>query len=195
MNRTPVDIGQFRNHLSFGAEEDRHLLWEDDWAGVLGTFFLRESVEWLGDEKAFLFTSGPGFDNIHCRQLVEISLHRVCTRLELLGFGEYTELPEELLVAYEDGTESRDAFFVPDLAFQTQNEGGYYYDAVWANTWNRDRHVEPYLRVTANTGTRGHFYRMPCPISRPDKPIRSITLPINELLHIYAVTCVAGQES
>lgn len=188
MSYQHIDIQQFMNHRAFGDESDiGHIA--DSKAGISGSFIIyeklvREPEQPLIDWKLSRFSN---YDNINCIDSVSIPLEMTSKQVHILGFSQWSEFTEELAINYRDGSTEFLKFYIPEFSYWTVNKNSYY-NGVWVNSWNKDKVIHPYFRAVRAGSSEGHLYRITLTIDCK-KEIKSVTLPCNEMIHIFSIVC------
>lgn len=128
------------------------------------------------------------FDNIQCKEAVTIPVCFECKTVHMLCFAEWGEFSEEVTFIYSDGNALTKRCIIPQYEHYYWFKDTYQ-NGVWKNSWNFGRVLRPYLRTSRTDGGTGYLYDVTIEVSDIEGKIKYITLPQNEFVHIFAITC------
>ena len=195
-----VDLAPYRNHRSIGdyREAEREL---PESVGISGTMILADSLPAAPlvpfGEIAFSFPYIPGVwqdDNCLCGgQELAVQPGR-WDRAAFFGFAEWSDFNIEVTARYADGQEEICRAYFP------HNEHGLseptMYQTVWKHDLNAGKTYRQAWRCRRQSGSEireSNFFGIDCPLPRRDADLLSLKLPVNDLVHIYALTlCDSG---
>ncbi len=189
MNQTIINIDNLFNHRSFGVSSEMNSY--NDFTGISGSFLLKESLTKTDAalNVDFQISEYNKFDNINCIDRINVPILMNTKMIYLLGFAECGEFIEDIVVTFYNEITATVSISIPYLCFYTLYKDSYYEKSIWKNSWNKTRVISPYYQFARTTEPGGHLYCITCPVPAIDQMVNYITLPDNEMVHIYSISC------
>ena len=178
MNEMIININDLFNHRSFVASSEINSY--NDFTGISGSFLLKESLVKtdLALNIDFQISEYNKFDNINCIDRIKVPILMQIKMIYLLGFAECGEFIENVMVTFDNGTIAAVSISIPEFCFHTVYKDSYYYNS-----------ISPYYQLARTVEPGGHLYCITCPVPATDQMVNYITLPDNEMVHIYSISC------
>ena len=182
MSKKGISLSEYFNHKVFKEGSDQQ---KNGRIGICeGTL---EKLDVECEKEIFVLEDGK-FDNIQCNKVVSVPIGISCKIVHILCFAEWEEFSEKVAFTYSDGNVIKKRCIIPEYSYYWKYKDTYY-NGIWKNSWNAGRILQPYLRTRRSDGEEGHLYDIPFDVSEIEGEIECITLPRNEFLHVFAITC------